>query len=199
MSNAVFPDLPGLKWSTTKTPLWKTRVQQSVSGKELRTALMSFPLWRYSLAYEVLRAEAAYQELQTLIGFFNARRGSWDDFLYRDPDDNAVTAQQFGVGDGATKDFQLTRPFGGFVEPVQNVNGTPSIYKGGLLQATPVDYSLSATGLVSFVAAPANGVALSWTGGYYQRCRFEQDTAEFTQFLKDLWEARRIEFRTVKL
>lgn len=199
MSNAVFPDLPGLKWSTSKAPIWKTRVQESVSGKELRTALMSFPRWRYSLAYEVLRAETVYQELQTLVGFFNARRGSWDSFLYLDPDDNAVAAQQFGVGDGATKDFQLTRPFGGFVEPVQNVNGAPAITKGGVLQATPGDYSLSATGLVSFVAAPAIGVPLAWTGSYYVRCRFERDTEEFTQFLKDLWEARRIEFRTEKL
>jgi len=33
--------------------------------------------------------------------------------------------------------------------------------------STPAAYSVSATGLVSFVSAPGNGLALTWTGDYY--------------------------------
>lgn len=198
MSNAVFPTLPGLSWNVHKELMWKTKIQETVSGKELRAAWMKYPKWKYSLSYEVLRANVA-AELQNLVGFFNSRNGSYDSFLYHDPDDNSVTNYQFGTGDGSTKDFQLVRAYGGFVEPVQNLNGSPSIYKAGVLQATVSDYNLGATGIVSFVTAPANGAALTWTGSFYCRVRFAQDKADFNQFLYQLWELKKLEFISQKL
>jgi uncharacterized protein (TIGR02217 family) len=199
MSNAVFPTLPGLKWDVKKTPIWHTRIQAAASGKELRAALMSYPLWKFSLAYEVLRADVAYSELQTLMGFFNARNGSFDDFLYTDPDDNSVTDQQFGIGNGTATAFQLTRPYGGFAEPIQNVNVLTNIKKGGVVQNNPTDYTISSTGVVTFTVAPANGAVLTWSGTYYFRVRFLQDMAEFNQFMYRLWELQQLEFQSVKL
>lgn len=198
MSDAVFPSLPGLKWNVKRANLWKTLKQESVSGKEMSVALMTYPNRRYSLAYEVLRA-GAEAELQTLEGFFNLRQGSHDTFLYSDPDDSAVTDQSFGTGDGSTTVFYLARTRGGFTEPVQALNGAPTIKVAGVTKATPADYSVSATGVVTFTSAPANGAALTWTGAYYWRCKFLQDAAEFDQFLQDLWQLQRIEFRTVKI
>lgn len=198
MSDAVFPSLPGLKWNIKRASLWKTLKQEFVSGKEMSVALMTYPNRRYSLAYEVLRA-GAEAELQTLEGFFNARQGSHDTFLYDDPDDNAVTDQSFGTGNGTQTVFYLARTRGGFTEPVQALNGAPVIKVAGVTKATPADYSISATGAVTFTSAPANGAALTWTGSYYWRCKFLQDAAEFDQFLQDLWSLQRIEFRTVKL
>lgn len=198
MSDAVFPSLPGLKWNIKRANLWKTLKQESVSGKEMSVALMTYPNRRYSLAYEVLRA-GAEAELQTLEGFFNLRQGSHDTFLYSDPDDSAVTDQSFGTGDGSTTVFYLARTRGGFTEPVQALNGAPTIKVAGVTKATPADYSISATGVVTFTSAPANGAALTWTGSYYWRCKFLQDAAEFDQFLQDLWQLQRIEFRTVKI
>lgn len=198
MSDAVFPSLPGLKWNVKRANLWKTLKQESVSGKEMSVALMTYPNRRYSLAYEVLRA-GAEAELQTLEGFFNLRQGSHDTFLYSDPDDSAVTDQSFGTGDGSTTVFYLARTRGGFTEPVQALNGAPTIKVAGVTKATPADYSISATGVVTFTSAPANGAALTWTGSYYWRCKFLQDAAEFDQFLQDLWQLQRIEFRTVKI
>lgn len=197
MSNEVFPSLPGLQWNVIKTPVWKTRVQQSTSGKELRAAYMSYPLWRFTLNYEVLRADAAHQELQQLIGLFNRMRGSWDNFLYEDPDDKSVVGQQFGIGDGSTKDFQLVRSLGNFAEPVQNLHGTPSIYLNGVLQSS--GYTVSSLGVVSFTVAPGAGVALTWDGSFYYRVRFLKDSVDFDQFMKDLWQAKKIEFQTEKL
>jgi uncharacterized protein (TIGR02217 family) len=199
MGNSVYPTLSGLGWSVIKTPLWSTVVQQSVSGKEVRTALQLFPRYKFQLTYEVLRASAAYPEYQTLIDFFNARQGPYDDFLFADPNDNAVAAQQFGTGDGTTTAFQLLRPLkaGGYLEPVQNLNGTPSIYKAGVLQ--PSGFTVGATGIVTFGTAPASGAVLTWTGNYYFRCRFVNDSAEFEQFMQDLWRLGKIEFISVKL
>jgi uncharacterized protein (TIGR02217 family) len=160
----------------------------------MRAALQSYPLWTFKLSYEVLRAAAAYSELQTLAGFFLSVKGSYDSFLYSDPTDNTVTAQAFGVGDGATQQFQLVRAWGSFVEPTMAINGTPSIYVGGVLKTLITDYTIDGLGMVTFVTAPASSAALTWTGSYYYRCRFTNDAAEFNQMMRDLWELKTLEF-----
>jgi hypothetical protein len=129
VSNAVFPTLPGLAFNIARSPVWSTQVADSASGRQYTLSKRLYPLWHFKLPFEVLRAAGGWAEWQTLVGFINARRGRFDDFLYRDPRDYQVTAQQFGTGDGTTKDFQLTRSLGGFVEPVYDLNGTPAIYK----------------------------------------------------------------------
>lgn len=197
MSNAVFPILPGLSWGVRKTPVWKTVTHESVSGMELRTALMTYPRWRIVLSFEFLRAGGGYAELQALAGFFNQRRGSWDSFLWLDPIDNAATATNFGTGDGATKVFTLSRPFGGFLEPVQDFVSAPAVSVAGALKASPADYSI-ANGKCTFVSAPAAGAALTWSGQFYKRVRFERDETEFEEFLKDLHAAKKVELITVK-
>lgn len=193
MSNAVFPSLPGLTWNVVKSPQWKTKPQQAVSGREVRVAFRSMPLYRFAMGYEVLREEAASAELQTLIGFFNARQGSYDSFLYIDPSDSAVASQAFGTGNGSTAAFQLVRSYGGHSEPVMNLNGAPAISVAGVLKATPADYSINSLGMVTFVVPPAAAAALTWTGSYYHRCRFMADAIDFDNFLYQLWQLKKLE------
>ena len=197
MSNAVFPSMPGLKWGVTKTPIWSTKVQRAASGRELRAAYFSYPLGKFSLSYEVLRS-GALAELQAMVGFFNARQGSFDSFLYTDPEDNAVTAQQFGIAVAGQTQYQLVRSYGGFTEPVLGLSGTPSIYVNGVLKTSGTDYTISSLGLVTFTAQPTAGQALTWTGSFCYRVRFLQDSAEFERFLYQLWSLKKIEFQTVK-
>lgn len=197
MSNAVFPSLTGLKWGVRRSPQWKTIKRESVSGREYRAANMTYPRYTYRIGYEFLRDKrAGVDELRTLVGFFNARKGSFDSFLFADPDDGAVTAENFGTGNGSTTQFQLARSFGGFQEPVYDLNGTPLIYKAGVLQTVTTHYSISSAGLVTFVTAPTAGQALTWTGSYYWRCRFERDLVDFDKFMRELWELKEISFRT---
>jgi hypothetical protein len=118
MSDDVFPTLPGLKWGTVKAPIWSTKVLTAASGRETRGSFQSYPRWRFTLAYEFLRGGNGFDELQELVGFFNQRGGSLDNFLYRDPADYTVTDQALGVGDGSTAEFRFVRSLGGFVEPV---------------------------------------------------------------------------------
>ncbi len=199
MSNAVFPALAGLEWSVTKTPQWHTKIQTATSGKELRAAYMSYPLWKFMMSYSILRADTVNAELQNLMGFFNQRNGSFDSFLYTDPTDNAVTAQQFGVANGTQTAWQLVRTYGGFVEPIQNLNGSPSIYINGVLKTTPTHYTISSTGLVTFVTAPANTAVLTWTGSFYFRVRFLKDMADFDNFMFQLWQLKKLELQSIKL
>lgn len=198
MSNRLFPDLPGLKINITRTAVWETLTRKSASGKELRLTLMTSPRWRYRLSYDVLRAAGGFDELQQVAGLFNACRGAWDNFLYRDPKDRAVVAQQFALGDGVKTQFQLVRSYGSFIEPIAAIDGAVTIYKSGALQAQPADCSVSAAGLVSFATAPAVGAPLTWTGAFLWRCRFASDEIEFEQFLDNMWSLGKIEFTTVQ-
>ena len=192
MSNALFPTLAGLGWDVQKSPEFNTQVQRSVSLAELRGSFASTPLWNFKLHYDVLRADSLNAELQRLAGFFCSRYGSWDSFLFLDPDDGAATAVPFGTGDGTTTDFQLMRAQSYFSESVSNIGTAPSIYKATVLQSS--GYTVDSTGLVSFDTAPADGAALTWTGSYYFRCRFKNDMQEFNQFMRQLWEAQSVEF-----
>lgn len=196
MSDAVLPSFPGLAWNVARSPVFHTIIKPSVSGREFRAAQYVSPRWKYKLSYEVLRARSALLEMQQLAAFFNACAGSYDTFLYLDPDDKTATAAVFGTGDNSTTAFQLLRPFGGFTEPVYALLGSPSIYKNGVLQAS--GYTISSTGVVTFATAPATGVTLTWTGTFYWRCRFVQDQLEFNQFMKNFWDLRALEFITVK-
>ncbi len=197
MSNNVFPSLSSLSWSVVKMPRWSTKIQTAASGKELRSSFFSYPIYDLILTYEVLRAKASLQELQTLMGFFNARQGAFDSFLWSDPTDNAVSGQLFGTGDGVKTVFSLCRTYGTNIEPVMNVAGTlgisgtaPIIYLNG----TPtIAYSINSTGDVTFSAAPGVGVSITWTGSYYYRCRFVKDSLEFENFMYQLWSLKKCE------
>jgi uncharacterized protein (TIGR02217 family) len=196
MSDVVYPSLPGLGFTFVRAPVWKTLIQTTASGRELRAQLMSYPIYKYTLTYELLRSNASFTELQTLIGFFNARGGSFDSFLFSDPDDNAVTAQFIANGDGVTRSFQLIKTYGGYVEPVYSVNLITQMTVNGV--ATSAYAVNSDTGQIIFTTAPPAGQPIAWTGSYYYRCRFLADTYEFEKFQYQLWDAKKIEFQTIK-
>ncbi len=198
MSQAIFPALPGLLWDITRTPVWSTTKKVAVSLRQYRSANASYPIYRVRMAFEFLRQSNGYSEMATLAGFFNARQGGFDSFLWTDPDDNSVITQALGTGDGSNRLFQLVRTFGGYVEPVFDVNAAPQIYVNAVLKTLTTDYTLSATGLVAFVTAPGNGVAVTWSGTYYRRVCFTQDQAEFSQFMNKLWTFRALDMESVK-
>ncbi len=198
MSNSVFPTFPGLTFNVTRSPVWSTTTRTSVSQREFRAANASFPLYKVKLIYEVLRQTTGYTEFSQLTGFFNQMFGSFDSFLWTDPDDNTTTAQTIGTGDGASTQFQLVRTFGSFVEPVFDTNSVPQIYVNAVLKTAGTDYSISATGLVTFTVAPGAALPITYTGTYYRRMRFAQDAAEFTKFMQNLWNLKTLEMVSVK-
>ena len=106
MSDAIFTSFPGLSPSIGKKPTWSTSIQKTVSGRELRVANYSRPIWTITLSFEVLR-QGALGEIEALLGFFNNRRGALDTFLFSDPTDNSVSMQSFGTGDGFNDTFTL--------------------------------------------------------------------------------------------
>lgn len=215
MSSVLFPTLAGLGWSVTRAPVWQTRVQQSISGKETRLADWSYPRWQWSLTFDVLRQGAVggqtFAEFETLAGFVNARQGRFDSFLYQDADDNAVTGQQIGTGDGATTVFQLVRAFGSFIEPVLAPLSVTNVYVNGVAATgwnvtswgaqyleSPFGTSPNLPGQVSFTAAPASGAAITADFSFAFPCRFDQDATGFEKFMAGFYALKKLSFTSLK-
>lgn len=194
MSNALYPTLAGLMWDITKTPIFNTVIQRAADLSELRASYASEPVYDITLKYDILRDDAVYNEFRTLLGFYNARQGAFDSFLYLDPDDSVALLQGFGTGDASTTQFQLARAVGNSSASVGNIapgltvqiNGTPT-----------VAYTIDSKGLVTFTTAPGSGAALTWSGAYYMRCRFktEDSPITFNQFMSKLWETGTVAMR----
>jgi len=178
------------------------------------------PIWEFTLAYEYLlndprsRDENEQTPLETLIGFFLARGGQFDDFLLNESDltgrleDSVFSGQPIGTGDGVTKTFQLVRNFGGFLEACQNpANQAATIYVSGRtppLQVQGTDYTI-ALGLVTFTAAPANGAAITADFTFLHRVRFDTGTSrsgkegiELSNFYFNLYECKEVQLISVR-
>ena len=199
MTLPVFPsvtELPGITYPVGYTLQWDTVKHDAISGKRVRYPNWTYPIHKYNLPISTLRTDAAIEEWQTLIGFINSVQGAAQLWAYEDPNDDSVTDQEFGVGDGTTTAFQLVRSLGGFTEPVFLVDQFPTIMVAG----TPtVGYTLSAGGLITFNSAPASSAALTWSGTYKWGCRFDDDTTDMSQFVFNIFEAKALKFSTEKL
>lgn len=198
MSNSVFPTLTGLAMEVTRSPLWNTMKQETPSGREYRGIFQIYPRYRYTLIFNYLRDTTLAPDYRTLLGFFNSMKGGWDTFLFTDPDDSSVAGMQFGTGNGSLTGFQLVRTLGNFSEPVYDINGAPTIKVAGVTKTAGSDYTIGTTGIVTFTAAPANGAALTWTGSFYWRCTFEDDSMDFDKFMNLLWSVKKLSLKTQK-
>ncbi len=197
------PALPGLSWSRKKKPAFSTRVASHSSGREVRVALMSYPLYEFEANYSGLSSSASAfaglgaSSLQSLMGFFLQLQGQFGTFLYADPDDNTVAGQGIGVGDGSTTVFQFSRALGGFAEPVGWVTALSNVYLNGVAQSGS-SYSLAPPNTLTFTAAPESGVVVSADFSYAFQCRFVDDDMEFEEFMANLWKLESMKFRSVK-
>ncbi len=202
----IFPALPGLAWSVTKSPTFQTRIQRAVSGRELRALDYPYPLWQFTLVFDFLRDNpaAGFDELRTLMGFFMLCQGAFGTFLFQDPSDYRVSGQQIGTGDTLRTVFQLQRTMGktlpgdGFLEPIVAPNVVNAIYFNGIVQ-DPAGYSVdSMTGLVTFDIAPRSGLIITADYSYYFRCRFVDDSYAFENFMFRLWQLKKLTFISVR-
>src|SRR6266849_4174660 len=149
----IFPALPGLAWSVTKSPTFQTRIQRAVSGRELRALDYPFPLWQFTLVFDLLRDKpaAGYDELRTLMGFYMLCQGAFGTFL--------------------------------FPEPIVAPNVVEAIYLDGIVQDLADYSVDPSTGLVTFTMAPHSGLIITADYSYYFRCRFIDDSYAFENFM----------------
>lgn len=195
MSNAIYPSLPGETYPIVRTPTFSTIIQQSANGMETRAVLFVNPLSKWEIPYSFVSSNDAAKTYFMLYGFFGLRFGKWDSFLFNDSEDNnsvtsnGGTPSQFGTGDGTTTQFQIGRVMGGLLEPIHAVHTINSINING----TPTgSYTISSSGLITFSGAPGGGAVLTADFTYYWRCRFDEDSIDFENFVQHYFEVKKV-------
>lgn len=209
MSQAIYPSTPPIT-TLTMGVAFRNNIQEAESGKRKGIASWIYPRRAFELNYSVIYdGYLNTEQFKPLIGFFLARRGNLDSFLFDNADDNFVTAQEIGVGDSSETDFQLVRSYGGFIEPCYDIKVSPAplVYVDGVLQnydpssadssSEEDGYYIDETGVVIFDAPPASPSIITATFGYYWRCTFKDSIAQFEEFKRNLWKGK-VSLETVK-
>lgn len=157
----------------------------------------SYPRYSWQLNFNYLHAVgypnsalAGYYE--DLLGFLNQQFGTLLSFYYRDQFDNQVTNQPIGTGNGTQTQFQLTRTYGGFTEPIGVVDTRGAIVYGPYTQpaalvpvakvsgsAVSATFNSPSPGYVTYASAPGSGDALTATFSYGWLVRFSDDSLDF--------------------
>ncbi len=182
--DVLFPLEVGAEVSVA--PSFSTTVITSASGHEFRNINWSQARLRFDAGPGV-RGE---EELQTLISFFRARRGSAIAFRFQDPFDHssagmtdapAATDQLLGRGDGSATRFALTKAYGsGNLRRITRpVAGSVRVSVDGLEQAS--GWELTERGAVQFTDAPASGAELRAGFLFDVPVRFASDQLEINR------------------
>jgi uncharacterized protein (TIGR02217 family) len=164
-------------------PGFSTNVVTSASGYEYRNVNWQQARLRFDAGPGV-RGDA---EVETLLGFFRARRGAAIGFRFRDPYDfsssgmtgtAAPTDQVIGTGDGTVTTFPLIKTYGTGEQRriTRPVAGSVSIAVGGVEQVS--GWTLEPLGRIVFTSPPPSGAAI--TAGYLfdVPVRFAEDKLE---------------------
>ncbi|MEC5496664.1 DUF2460 domain-containing protein [Acinetobacter baumannii] len=204
MSDVLFPELPGLDWDLTKTPMFNTKIMQSVNGRELRASYQAVPKYQISMSFAFLRESKGRKELQQLEGFFLERRGSFDSFLFKMPEDHEF--QCTFIGDGVQTSFQLYKQINTTQIPLQHTQVEQSedplmwdevaskpMWSDPDDQMWLLQFGITTNGLLQMPIPLAAGESITISGTYYYRCRFADDEQQYTNFMSKLWKAGKVE------
>ncbi|MBX9636510.1 MAG: DUF2460 domain-containing protein [Nitrosomonas sp.] len=182
--NAQFPMA---NYGSSGGPSYKTTVSESVGGGESRNGHWSLAKREFDAAFQV-KTQA---DLDTVIKWFHACRGrlhtfrfkDWSDFKSCSPNATPDKAdQQIGIGNGSNVTFQLTKAYTvGSITQTLNitkpVSGTVLIAVNGTLKTETTHYTIDySTGIVTFLTAPGNTLAVTAGYEYDLECRFNTDS-----------------------
>lgn len=204
----------GLGWSYTLSPKFSTISQVPQSGRHpAQATLQESTIFELELTFDYLQL-AGYQYLKE---FYEAMRGSYGFFLFDpsqfDLDTLAVTEDItqpsngfIGQGDGTTKVFAMWRSSsvlgGGTVtqlERIQNITLLTGVFLNGVLQATSSYTQANLPSQITFTTAPAAGANISWAGNYSYLVHFSEDTADFEEFMFQIYKMKSLKLETINL
>ncbi|WP_341207023.1 DUF2460 domain-containing protein [uncultured Sphingomonas sp.] len=157
------------------TPTFSTGVTTSAGGRETRSAGWAEARTRYDVGPGV-RSEA---DVAMLLAFFRARMGAARGFRLRDPFDWRATGETIGTGDGVTRRFVLLRRYGAATRRITRpVAGSVRVFVDGVATA---GFTVSAGGVVTLDAAPAQGAVVAASFDFDVPVRFAEDHLSVTR------------------
>jgi len=168
----------------------RTQVVTLGSGFERRSSPWAQGRRRYLIGTAVRPLDDA----AALVAFFEARRGRLFGFRFRDPADcrscapsmtPAAADQAIGTGDGTRKVFALAKAYGdgagAVVRPIAKpVAGTVKVAVAGVALGAAAFAVDTVTGLVTLVAAPPPGAAVTAGFEFDTPVRFDSDRIDVT-------------------
>ena len=168
-------------------PERRTQIVEKASGDEERNGSWADSRRLYDASYGIRKAD----DLAAVTAFFEARRGRLYGFRWKDWADHKsglpsasilTTDQPIGTGNGAATMFQLVKLYTSGAQSwtrtiTKPVAGTVSLALNGVPQITGWTVNTT-TGLVTFAASPALGIAI--TAGFEFDVRFDTDTLDVT-------------------
>ena len=169
---ARFP--AAVSFGATGGPERRVEIVALTSGREKRNLRFSHSRRHFDAGTGV----RSLADLYEIVAFFEARRGSYHGFRFRDPFDmkscrpDATPSpgdQILGTGDGARADFQLVKRYGeggeAYARPIlKPVEGSVRVAVNGAERTAPSGFSVDhATGIVTFPpgAIPVAGAQVS--------------------------------------
>jgi uncharacterized protein (TIGR02217 family) len=197
-SYSTFPTLATLAWSAHIKPRFSTLVAQHVSGRETRSQHWASPYFEIELTYELLRSAPAYEELQSIAGFFEAMSGENEPFWIAPPGLSGAQGQAIGTGDGMMTVFPLVASIGAYAGPVNGTSAVGAVYLNGVAQASGWTVSAGYAPAITFATAPSAGVAITADFGILWLCRFAEDVEDFEEFMAMLFELQTLRLTTVR-
>jgi uncharacterized protein (TIGR02217 family) len=164
-----------ISYGSTGGPEFSTEVIALASAQEQRNINWQYPRERWDVAYGVRSAAM----LEALRVFFYARCGRAYGFRFKNHDDFDVEDQELGEGDGAETEFQLVKTYTSGEATLTRkitkpVTGTVSIYADGVPQGSGWSVDTT-TGIITFTAAPADGVVITADFEFDVPVRFDTD------------------------
>ncbi len=175
-----------LSFGSVGGPERRTDIVQLTSGFEERNTPWAHSRRRYDAGLGL----RSLDDVEALIGFFEARQGQVHGFRWKDWADFKSSApsrpvaandQVIAIGDGATRAFQLTKTYRSgaqtYARPITKpVTGTVLAAVQDVQQFEGVDFTLDeTTGILTFVEPPMAGVEISAGYEFDVPVRFDTD------------------------
>lgn len=166
-----------VSFGATGGPERRNEIVALTSGREKRNLRLA----RSRRHYDAGTGIRSVEDLQEIVAFFEARRGSYHGFRFRDPFDMKSCGpggtpspldQAIGTGDGGTDRFQLVKTYGAgedaYVRTIEKpVEGTVRIAVAGVEAAEGEDFAVDwPTGVVTFAPGSIPGGGQAVTAGY---------------------------------
>lgn len=166
-----------------------TEIVTLANGFEERNTPWEHSRRRYDAGFGLRSLE----DVDTLLAFFEARRGRLHAFRWKDwsdyksgPAGAAISAfdQRIALGDGVRTQFQLVKTYASgsaaYVRPIAKpVAGTVLVAVGGDPKVEGLEFSVdAASGMVSFVVAPDIGAEITAGFEFDVPARFDSDRIE---------------------
>lgn len=158
-------------------PTFLTQIVTLRNGQERRNAMWDQPKHVFTTNYQNIDKDS-FRQIKRM---FMTCRGMATAFKFKDWLDYQANNEDFAVGDGIKKTFQLAKT--SVTDSIQYFRYVYSIRPDAVVMINDVaatGYTIdNDRGIVTFDTAPANGTVLSWTGEFDIWVRFNTDNLAF--------------------